>query len=122
VSDGVQEKEEDQNIFYDARSEVSIGDIEAGYDEDGGGNAEAAEEGGNNINFDDSDMMAYCHALQQQMQLEYSKNPGKRAVHRFLVKELKQNNYILPHHRAHFYCRKLNLKLQEIGYYNDVHV
>jgi hypothetical protein len=43
-------------------------------------------------------------------------------VHRFLVKELERNNYILPHHRAAFYCRQLNLKFQEIGYYRDVHM
>jgi hypothetical protein len=81
VPDEVQEEDEGQNLFYDARLDVSIGDIEAGYDKDGGGNEEAVDEGVNNINFDDSVMMAYWHALQQQMQLEYSKNPGKRAVH-----------------------------------------
>jgi hypothetical protein len=43
-------------------------------------------------------------------------------VHRFLVKELERNNYILPHHRAAFYCQQLNLKFQEIGYYHDVGV
>jgi hypothetical protein len=58
-------------MFYDARSEVSIGDIEADYDKEyGGGNEEAAEEGGNNVDSDGSIMMAYCRALQQQMQLQ----------------------------------------------------
>jgi hypothetical protein len=68
---------------------VQIGDIEADYEEDCGGNEEAAEEDVNyDADFDDSVTMAYCRALQQQMQLEYSKNPGKIAVHWFLVKEL----------------------------------
>jgi hypothetical protein len=112
----------DHDIFFDVRSEVSIGDIKADYDKDGGGNEQAAEEGVNDINFDDSVMMAYCRALQQQMQLELSKNPGKKGVQQFLVKEIARNNYILPRHRVHFYCRQLNMKFQEIGYYHDVHV
>jgi hypothetical protein len=69
---------------------VSIRDTEAGWDKGSSGNEEAFEEGVNNINFNDSVMIAYCHTLQQQRQLlEYSNNPGKRAVHQFLVKELK---------------------------------
>jgi hypothetical protein len=99
VPDQVQQEEE-EDIFYDARSEVSIGDIEADYDEDGDGNEDAAEEGVNDIDFDESCMMGYCRALQQQMRLEYSKHPGKKGVHQFLLKELERNNYILPRHRA----------------------
>ena len=71
------QQEEEENIFYDARSEsVSIGDIEADCDEDDGGNEAAAEEGANDVDFDDSVMMGYCRALQQQLQLEHTKNPG----------------------------------------------
>jgi hypothetical protein len=62
VPDELQEEDEDPNIFYDARSEVSIGDKEADYDEDGGGIEEVGEEGVNDVDFDDSVMMAYCHA------------------------------------------------------------
>jgi hypothetical protein len=47
-----------RKYFYDVRLEVSIGDIEADYNECGGGNEEAAEEGGNDVDFDDSVMMA----------------------------------------------------------------
>jgi hypothetical protein len=88
VPDELQEEDEDPNVFYDARSEMLIGDIEADYDKDGGGNEEAAKEGVNDADFDDSVRMAYCHTFQQQIQLEYSKTPGKKAVHRhrFLVK------------------------------------
>jgi hypothetical protein len=101
---------------------VLTGDIEADYDEDGDGNEDAAEEGVNGIDFDESVMMGYCRALQQQMRLEYSKHPGMKGVHRFLVKELERNNYVLPRHHARFYCRQMSLKFQEIGYYHDVHV
>jgi hypothetical protein len=97
VPDELQEEDEDQNIFYGVRWEVLIGDIEADYDEDDGGNEEAAKKGLNDFDFDDSVMMAYCHALQQQMQLEYRKNPEKKAVHRFIVKELSTKEL---HHPA----------------------
>ena len=42
MADELQEEDEDSNIFYDARSEVLIGDIEADCDEDGGRNEEAS--------------------------------------------------------------------------------
>jgi hypothetical protein len=47
------QQEEEEDFFNDARSGVSIGDIEADYDKDGGGNEPAAEEGVNDIDFDD---------------------------------------------------------------------
>jgi hypothetical protein len=85
VPDELQEEDEDPNMFYDARSEVSIGDIEAGYDEEyGGGNEEAAEEGVNDVDFDNSIMMAYCRALQQQILYTTARILGKKQCTGFL--------------------------------------
>jgi hypothetical protein len=114
-----QASDDDDDIFYDARSEVSIGDIEADYDDDG---EQFDEEGANDIDFKESVMMEYCSAIQKQLQLEFNKKQGKQAIRTFLRQELQRNNYVLPRHRAQYYCRQLNLKFHEIGYYHDINV
>jgi hypothetical protein len=119
VPDKGQAEDDDNDIFYDTRSEVSIGDIEADYDDDG---EQFDEEGANDIDFKESVMMEYCSAIQKQLQLEFKKKQGKQAIRTFLRQELQRNNYVLPRHRAQYYCRQLNLKFHEIGYYHDINV
>jgi hypothetical protein len=90
--------------------EVSIGDIEADYDKDGGGNDEATKECVNDVDFDDSVMMASTavpsNSANAAIVQQYS---WGKAVHRLLVKELNRNNYILPPHQVPFYCPQLSL-------------
>jgi hypothetical protein len=101
----------------------SLEALQANFEDPCLGPPTASEEGVNDADFDDSVMMAYCHTLQQQMQLEYGNNPEKKEVHLFLVKELGQRTTsCLPHHQAHFYCQRLNLKFLEIGYYHDLNM
>ena len=120
VPDKGQAEDDDDDIFYDARSEVvSIRDIEADYDDDG---EQFDEEGANDIDFKESVMMEYCSAMQKQLQLEFNKKQGKQAIRTFLRQELQRNNYVLPRHRAQCCCRQLNLKFHEIGYYHDINV
>jgi hypothetical protein len=63
--------DDDDDDFYDARSEVSIWDIEADYDDDD--DEQFDEEGVNDIDFKESVMMEYCSAIQKQLQLEFNK-------------------------------------------------
>ena len=102
VPDKGQAEDDDDDIFYDARSEVvSIGDIEADYDDDG---EQFDEEGANNIDFKESVMMEYCSAIKKQLQLEFNKKQGKHAIRTFLQQELQRNNCVLPRHRAQCCC------------------
>jgi hypothetical protein len=91
VPDKGQAEDDDDDIFYDARSEVSIGDIEADHDDDG---EQFDEEGANDIDFKESVMMECCSAMQKQLQLEFKKKQEKQAVRTFLRQELQRNNYV----------------------------
>ncbi len=78
VPDKGQAEDDDDDIFYDARSEVvSIRGIEADYDDDG---EQFDEEGANNIDFKESVMMEYCSAIQKQLQLEFNKNKVNKQI------------------------------------------
>jgi hypothetical protein len=93
VLDKGQVEDEDDAVFYDARSEMLIGDIEADYDDD---DEQYDEEGVNDIDFKESVMMEYCSAIQKQLQLEFNKKQGKQAFRAFLRLELQRHNYGLP--------------------------
>jgi hypothetical protein len=79
VPDKGQVEDDDDDVFYDARSEVSIWDIEADYDDDDDDDEQFDEEGVNGIDFKESVMMEYCSAIQKQLQLEFNKKQGKQA-------------------------------------------
>jgi hypothetical protein len=112
-----------QNKFYDARLEVSIGDIVADYDKDGGGNEVAAEEGTiNDVDFDDSvsyDGLLSCPPLANAARVQQESWEKSSALVSCKGARPKQLN--LASSSGPVYCRQLNLKFREIGYYHDVH-
>ena len=120
---------DDADIFYDAMSDFSMCGIEADYDEDdavAAGDGEkavnAAAQGVNALDFEGSVIMAYLKALQVQLKKEFHEKKQVVVMDRWIIKELERFKYVLPCHRADFYCRKLGIKFHEFAYYKDVHV
>jgi len=119
--------DDDSMLFFDAEEEHHVEDIVASYEEEDdsenggyGDKEERMEE--SDIDFKESIMIQYLRSIQGRLKEELSQKQGKSQTRRWLVNELKKNNWIIPQCRSEFICRELGLGYTELAYYRDVHV
>jgi hypothetical protein len=110
--------DEIEAIFTD---EVPAIDIENDYNENGYDSDDDEEGGVTFINMKDSIMFKYCAGIQGQLRTEL-KSSHKSLPTDFVIRELLRYYGRLPSYRAAYYCKKLDLKYFEEGYYRDVYI